>query len=410
MPDIELKSRIGMRHINLEKEPKAVSAKKIDEKSIFLQTGVHITSTQYDNINELENFNDTIHGYRISDIVENSFFLESVYLVLYGDLPSAAILEDFERNITRRTMLHEEITSFFRGLDRNLPPISIMASVFAALDTFYSSDQLMDLNSVCMDCVGKIGSLCAWSYKYKIGEPFIYPRYDLDYTSNILHQIFALPTEEYFIEPLVARSIDRYLMIQCIYAFKESSRSARLSAVSRSSPFTNIIQGLLGSKDLIVGLGWTIIDNWADLSEPIRYIEYVERFIDDPVALAQIGVSLSKHRNTDLPRKFAIDALKEASECFGASRSFEWFNDVEIMMSDRELLRASGARLNAGLIFALAYKDFSPEVIQLLSIIGRIPGFSSRWRQLSSLDKDGPSDALEYGGESRTYVNLDARS
>jgi len=152
-------------------------------------------------------------GYPIDQLAEKSHFLEVCYLLLYGELPTAAQLDEFVPRVTRHTMLHEQMAYFFRGFRRDAHPMSIICGVQGAMSSFYHDST--DINDpwqrevASIRMIAKMPTVAAWAYKYSIGQPFIYPRNDLDYASNFLHMCFAVPAEEYNVDPIVSRAMDR---------------------------------------------------------------------------------------------------------------------------------------------------------------------------------------------------------
>ncbi|MEO0830899.1 MAG: citrate/2-methylcitrate synthase, partial [Pseudomonadota bacterium] len=152
-------------------------------------------------------------GYPIDQLAEKSHYLEVCYLLLYGELPTGAQLEDFEFRVTNHTMLHEQMVNFFRGFRRDAHPMAIMVGVVGAMSAFYHDST--DINDpwqrevASIRLIAKMPTIAAWAYKYSIGQPFVYPKNSLDYASNFLHMYFSVPADEYVVDPIVARAMDR---------------------------------------------------------------------------------------------------------------------------------------------------------------------------------------------------------
>jgi len=144
-------------------------------------------------------------GYPIDQLAEKSHFLEVCYLLIYGELPTAQRLDDFEDRVTRHTMLHEQMRNFFGGFRRDAHPMAIVCGATGAMSAFYhDSTDIHDewqREVATIRMIAKIPTITAWAYKYSIGQPFVYPRNDLDYASNFLHMCFSVPTEEYQVVP-----------------------------------------------------------------------------------------------------------------------------------------------------------------------------------------------------------------
>ena len=156
-------------------------------------------------------------GYPIDQLAEKSHYLEVCYLLLYGELPTADQLEDFETRVTNHTMLHEQMQNFFRGFRRDAHPMAIVVGVVGAMSAFYHDST--DVNDpwqrevAPIRLIAKMPTIAAWAYKYSIGQPFVYPRNDLDYASNFLRMCFAVPAEDYVVNPILSRAMDRILSL-----------------------------------------------------------------------------------------------------------------------------------------------------------------------------------------------------
>jgi len=156
-------------------------------------------------------------GYPIEQLAEKSHHLEVCYLLLYGELPTAQQLIDFETRVTRHTMVHEQMHYFFRGFRRDAHPMATMVGVVGAMSAFYHDS--VDVNDpwqrevAAIRMIAKIPTIAAMAYKYSIGQPFVYPKNSLDYAGNFLHMCFAVPAEEYVVSPILAKAMDRIMML-----------------------------------------------------------------------------------------------------------------------------------------------------------------------------------------------------
>ncbi len=151
-------------------------------------------------------------GYPIDQLAEKSHYLEVCYLLLYGELPTATELEEFENNVTRHTMVHEQMHNFFRGFRRDAHPMATLVGVIGAMSAFYAdSADVSDpwqREVASIRLIAKLPTIAAMAYKYSVGQPFVYPRNDLDYASNFLYMCFAVPAEDYQVDPILSRAMD----------------------------------------------------------------------------------------------------------------------------------------------------------------------------------------------------------
>ncbi|MFT7510373.1 MAG: citrate synthase, partial [Sulfitobacter sp.] len=187
-------------------------------------------------------------GYPIDQLAAKSHYLEVCYLLLYGELPSASELEDFEQRVTMHTMLHEQMMNFFRGFRRDAHPMAIMTGVVGAMSAFYhDSTDISDpwqREVASIRLIAKMPTIAAWAYKYSIGQPFVYPRNDLDYASNFLRMCFAVPTEDYVVDPILSRAMDRIFTLHADHEQNASTSTVRLASSSGANPFACIAAGI----------------------------------------------------------------------------------------------------------------------------------------------------------------------
>ncbi len=187
-------------------------------------------------------------GYPIEQLAEKSDFLEVCYLLLYGELPNLEQKTEFDRAITLHTMLHEQLTNFYRGFRRDAHPMAIMCGVVGALSAFYhDSTDISDPHQrmvASYRMVAKMPTIAGWAYKYSLGQPFIYPRNDLGFAENFLHMMFATPCEDYEINPIIAKAMDRILILHADHEQNASTSTVRLTGSSGANPFACISAGI----------------------------------------------------------------------------------------------------------------------------------------------------------------------
>ena len=186
-------------------------------------------------------------GYPIEDLAEHGDYLETCYLLLYGELPTAAQKADFDDRVVHHTMVHEQMSRFFQGFRRDAHPMAVMVGVVGALSAFYhDSTDITDptqrmIASIRM--IAKSPTLAAMAYKYSVGQPFMYPKNDLDYASNFLRMCFAVPCEEYKPNPVLARAMDRIFILHADHEQNASTSTVRLAGSSGANPFACIAAG-----------------------------------------------------------------------------------------------------------------------------------------------------------------------
>ena len=187
-------------------------------------------------------------GYPIDQLAEKSSFLEISYLLLNGDLPNAAQYEEFRKGVTYHTMLHEQLRRFFDGFRRDAHPMAVMCGVVGALAAFYHDN--LDINDprqreiAAFRLIAKVPTIAAWAYKYSIGQPFMYPRNDLTYAENFLYMLNAVPAEPWVNNPILARAMDRILILHADHEQNASTSTVRLAGSTGANPFACIAAGI----------------------------------------------------------------------------------------------------------------------------------------------------------------------
>ena len=187
-------------------------------------------------------------GYPIEQLAVNCDFLESCYLLLNGELPNAEQKAKFENTVTRHTMIHEQMNFFFRGFRRDAHPMSVLVGTVGALASFYHDS--LDINDPeqreisAIRLIAKMPTLVAMAYKYSIGQPFVYPRNDLSYSANFMYMMFANPCEEYKVNDVLVRALDRILILHADHEQNASTSTVRLAGSSGANPFACIAAGI----------------------------------------------------------------------------------------------------------------------------------------------------------------------
>jgi citrate synthase len=187
-------------------------------------------------------------GYPIEQLAVNCDFLETCYLLLNGELPNAEQKEKFTDTVTKHTMIHEQMNFFFRGFRRDAHPMSVLVGTVGALASFYHDS--LDINDAkqreisAIRLIAKLPTLVAMAYKYSVGQPFMYPRNDLSYSANFMHMMFANPCEEYKVNDVLVRALDRILILHADHEQNASTSTVRLAGSSGANPFACIAAGI----------------------------------------------------------------------------------------------------------------------------------------------------------------------
>ena len=257
-------------------------------------------------------------GFPIDQLAKDSNFVELCYLLLFGELPSDEQYADFESRVRNHTMVHDQINNFFKGFRRDAHPMSIMCGVVGGLAAFYHDH--MDINVEedriisAIRLIAKMPTIAAMSYKYNVGQPFNYPRNDLSYAENFLYMMFSTPCDEYKINPVYAKAMDRIFMLHADHEQNASTSTVRLAGSTGANPFACISAGIAalwgpahgGANEAVLKM----LDEIGDDSE-----ENIQRFIDkakdkdDPFKLMGFGHRV--YRNFDPRAKVMKETCDE---------------------------------------------------------------------------------------------------
>ena len=251
-------------------------------------------------------------GYSIDELAEHSDYLEVCYLLLNGELPSAEQKADYVNTVTRHTMLHDQMNYFFRGFRRDAHPMAIMVGVVGAMSAFYHDST--DINDpkqreiASYRLVAKMPTIAAWAYKYSIGQPFIYPKNDLTYSERFLDMMFAVPAEEYRIDPVLAKAMDKIFILHAYHEQNASTSTVRLAGSSGANPFACIAAGIASLwGPAHGGANEAVLKMLNEIGTPDRVGEFVKKAKDKNDAFRLMGFGHRVYKNYD-PRATVMQA------------------------------------------------------------------------------------------------------
>lgn len=259
-------------------------------------------------------------GYSIDDLAEKSDFMEICYLLLYGELPTVEQKKKFEHDVTYHSMLHEQINYFYRGFRRDSHPMAVMCGVVGALSAFYHDS--LDINDphhrmiASYRLIAKMPTIAASAFKYSIGQPFMYPRNDLGYSENFLHMMYATPCETYKVNPVLARAMDRILILHADHEQNASTSTVRLAGSSGANPYACIAAGIASLwGPAHGGANEAVLNMLEQIGHKKNIKEYVKKAKDknDPFRLMGFGHRVYKNYDprAKVMQKTCHEVLKE---------------------------------------------------------------------------------------------------
>ena len=259
-------------------------------------------------------------GYPIDQLAEHGDYLEVAYAILKGELPNPAQKTKFVNDVTRHSMVHEQINFFFRGFRRDSHPMAVLCGVVGAMAAFYHDS--IDINDphhrmiASYRLIAKMPTVVAWTYKYAMGQPFIYPRNNLGYAENFLHMMFATPCEEYKVSPVLARAMDRILILHADHEQNASTSTVRLAGSSGANPFACIAAGIASLwGPAHGGANEAVLSMLHEIGSVDRIPEYIAKAKDkdDPFRLMGFGHRVYKNYDprAKIMQKTCHDVLNE---------------------------------------------------------------------------------------------------
>ena len=358
-------------------------------------------------------------GYSVKELATNSNFMEVCYLLLHGDLPSPADRKKFENVISLHTMLHQQIVNLYRGFRRDAHPMAIMVGVVGALSAFYHNnadysdpDQRM---IACHRLVSKIATIGSMAYKYSIGQPFVFPKNELPYTENFLHMTFSVPTEEYIVNPIVAKALDRFFILHADHEQNASTSTVRLAGSSGANPFACIAAGIASLwGPAHGGANEAVILMLEEIGEVENIPSYLEKAKDKDDRFRLMGFGHRVYKSYD-PR---AEVIKEsAHEIFSELDISDPLLDIaleleKIALKDEYFIEKQlypNVDFYSGLI--LRAIGFPTSMFTVLFSIGRTIGWVSQWKEMieDPIKKIGRPRQLYTGSKAREYQIMETR-
>lgn len=259
-------------------------------------------------------------GYPIEQLAENCDFLEVAYLLIRGELPNAQQKETFSKTVMQHTMLHDQMSNIFRGFRRDAHPMAVMIGVVGSMSAFYmdsaNTSNPQEREKTAYRLLAKVPTVAAWSYKYNIGEPFMYPQNQLNYAANFMHMMFATPCEPYEPNPILARAFERILILHADHEQNASTSTVRLAGSSGANPFACIAAGISSLwGPAHGGANEATLNMLEEIGDVSRIGEYLNRAKDKTDAFRLMGFGHRVYKNMDpraaIMRKTCHEVLNE---------------------------------------------------------------------------------------------------
>jgi citrate synthase len=358
-------------------------------------------------------------GYPIEQLAAESTHLEVCYLLLYGELPTKDQMDDFKARITRHTMVHEQMHYFFRGFRRDSHPMATMVGVVGAMSAFYHDS--LDITDpwqrevAAMRMIAKLPTIAAMAYKYSVGQPFVYPKNSLSYAANFLHMCFAVPTEEYVVNPVLEKAMDRIMMLHADHEQNASTSTVRLAGSSGANPFACIAAGiacLWGPAH--GGANQACLEMLREIGTVDRIPEYIAKAKDKNSGFRLMGFGHRVYKNFDPRATVMKESADEVLELLGIHNNptLQVAKELErIALSDEYFISKKlypNVDFYSGII--LDAMGFSTSMFTPIFAISRTVGWISQWKEMITENgKIGRPRQLYIGPKKRDYVAASGR-
>ncbi|MBK8082916.1 MAG: citrate synthase [Devosia sp.] len=429
MSDTVAKLTIGDKTFEFPVLSGSVGPDVIDIRSLYAKTGLFtydpgFTSTAATDsaITYIDGDKGELmyRGYPIEQLADKSHYLEVCYLLLYGELPDKIQLADFENRVTRHTMVHEQMHFFYRGFRRDAHPMAVVCGVVGAMAAFYhdsidiTDPQQREIASIRM--IAKIPTIVAMAYKYSIGQPFVYPRNDLDYASNFLHMCFSVPAEPYVVNPTIARAMDLIFTLHADHEQNASTSTVRLAGSSDANPFACIAAGvacLWGPAH--GGANEAALNMLKEIGTPDRIPEFIARVKDKSSGVRLMGFGHRVYKNYDPRAKVMQETAKNVLDLLGVENNplLQVAQELErIALTDEYFVSRRlypNVDFYSGII--LEAVGFPTSMFTAIFALSRTVGWIAQWKEMigDPQKKIGRPRQLYNGAPTRDYEPIERR-
>ncbi len=330
-------------------------------------------------------------GYPIKELAEKSTFIETAYLLLYGDLPNAQELSEFQKNITYHSMVHEQLQFLFRGFKRSSHPMAIMVGAVGTLSSFYHEN--LDINDkaqrevAAYRLIAKMPTLAAMTYKYIIGQPFVYPDNALGYTENFLHMMFATPCEKYKIDPVLAKALDKIFILHADHEQNVSTSTVRLAGSSGANPFACIAAGIAALwGPLHGGANEAVIRMLEEIGDIQNIPKFINRAKDKDDSFRLMGFGHRVYKNYDPRAEVLRGTCHEVYEHLGRkdNKLLQIAFELERIALQDEYFISRKLYPNVDFYSGMIYQalQIPTSMYTVLFALARTVGWVSQWKEM----------------------------
>ena len=403
---------------------KAIDISKLRALSgyITLDQGFKNTGSTQSAITFLDGENGILRyrGYSIEELADKASFIEVAYLLLYGELPNQEQLTKFQDSITKHTLVHEDMKQFFEAYPAQAHPMGILASMVCSLSTFYPESlnpnrSESDFDLTIIRLLAKLPTLAAWSYKNSMRHPFMYPKNNLDYCSNFLHMMFAMPTDDYKVDPVVSSALNKLLILHADHEQNCSTSTVRIVGSSQANLYAAISAGISalwgplhgGANQAVIEMLEKIHNDGGDVDK------WVLKAKDKDDSFRLMGFGHRVYKNFDPRATIIKKACDDVLEALGVNDPLlDIAKKLEKVALEDEYFKARNLYPNVDFYSGIIYKAIGipTDMFTVMFAIGRLPGWIAQWREMRlGGEPIGRPRQVYTGYTARPYVSLENR-
>jgi citrate synthase len=403
---------------------KAIDISKLRDTTgyVTLDTGYKNTGATTSKITFLDGEEGILRyrGYPIEQLAEKATFLEVAYLLIYGELPTSTQLHDFKTSIQKHTLVHEDMKQFFEAYPAKAHPMGVLSSMICSLSTFYPESldpnrSAEAKNLTIHRLLAKLPTLAAWSYKNAMRHPFMYPRNEYDYCKNFLYMMFAMPTEDYNVDPVVVDALNKLLILHADHEQNCSTSTVRIVGSSQANLYATISAGISalwgplhgGANQEVIEMLEKIHQDGGDVDKWVAKAKDKE----DPFRLMGFGHRV--YKNFDPRAKIIKKACDDILTKLGINDPMlEIAKKLEKVALEDEYFKARNLYPNVDFYSGIIYKALGipTEMFTVMFALGRLPGWIAQWKEMTENKEPIGRPRQIYTGETpRDYVDISQR-
>ena len=360
-------------------------------------------------------------GIPIEELGEKSTFTETAYLLIYGRLPTRPELQKWETMLTRHSMIHEDMKRFFDGYPMTAHPMAILSSMVTSLSSFYpyalnaKADQYRDITIARL--ISKLATIAAFSYKKSIGHPFMYPRNNLDYCGNFMHMMFAVPAEEYRVDPVAVRALNLLLILHADHEQNCSTSTVRLVGSAQTNLFASVSAGICALwGPLHGGANQEVVEMLQDIRKRgLNAAQFIEQVKDKKSGVKLMGFGHRVYKNFDPRAKIIKKACDDLLAKLGIKDPMlDLAKELEeAALSDSYFLERKlypNVDFYSGIIYRAL--GIPTQMFTVMFALGRLPGWIAHWKEMieSPVTKIGRPRQVYVGNQETKYVAIEQRA